>query len=99
MTHQFEVAAVVLDVQDPDRIQHLLRQFGTDVRIVHQKNVTVFVSRECAKSEVWAIASFMRDLACARVIFEYICIGDAKDAILGYQAALEGLDAMARPAA
>jgi hypothetical protein len=99
MMEQFDVSTVVRGVDRPDEIEYLLGQFGCRPRLLQHRDVTVFVSSERAFSPNCAMASFMRKLECLRVRFDYITVGDAWEALAGYEAALAGLDGLVRQAA
>jgi hypothetical protein len=99
MMDEFEVAAVIVGMDAHAEIDELLRQFGCQPRLIRHRDLTIVVNRERAFSGRCALASFMRKLECLHVRFDYISLGDARSAMLGYEAALAGLDGLARLAA
>jgi hypothetical protein len=99
MMDEFEVAAVVVGMERPDEVEDLLRQFGCHPRIFQQRDITVLVNRERALSARCAMAAFMRKLECLHVRFDYISLGDARAALLGYETAVADLDGLAQLAA
>ncbi|MGA2950661.1 MAG: hypothetical protein ABSD80_00315 [Caulobacteraceae bacterium] len=96
---QFDVSAVVGGVDRPSEIEHMLAQLGARPRVFKHRDLTIFVNQERALSASCAMAAFLRKLECLRVKFDYIAVGDARDAIVGYEAALAGLDGLSQRAA
>ena len=99
MMDEFEISAVVGRMARPDEIEYMLGQFGCRPHVTQHQDFTVFVNSERAFSASCAMASFMRKLECLQVRFDYITVGGARDAIVGYEAALAGLDSLVRRAA
>ena len=99
MQDQFDVAVIVIGLRDPELAAILLRKYGCDPRIERAGELTIIVSREKARAPAVAITTFMQRLECARIWFEYICIGDAKKALSDYREALARLDGTDRAVA
>jgi hypothetical protein len=99
MSNMFEVSAIVVGLNDPELAAILLRKYGCDLRVVRDGSLTIFVSRERSHAAVFAISAFMQRLECARIQFEYICLGEARKALDAYHEALERLDGAARSVA